>query len=83
MPEGRSKINDDTARRKMRDATTRPTTAFRKFCPAVGIVRGREARIVRQLTETLPMLSAVLDQKHENVSSDEEHDIDSGEEEDE
>ena len=46
----------------------------------VGVVRGREARIIRQLTEILPMVNVVLDQKYENDTSDEEDDIDSSEE---
>ena len=46
----------------------------------VGIVRGREARIIRQLTEILPDLNAELDQKYESDSSDEEDESDSSEE---
>ena len=53
---------------------------FEVIADYVGIVRGREARIIRQLTEILPILNVVLDQKYENVSSDEEYDINSGEE---
>ena len=48
----------------------------------VGIVRGREARIIRQLTEILPDLNAELDQKYENDSSDEEDDSTTSEEDD-
>ena len=46
----------------------------------VGIVGGREARIIRQLTEISPMLNVALDQKYENDTSDEEDDSDSSEE---
>lgn len=46
-----------------------------------GVVRGREARIIRQLTEILPDLNVELDQKYEIDSSDEEDDSDSSEEE--
>ena len=47
----------------------------------VGVVRGREARIIRQLTEILPVINVVLNQEYENDSSDEEDDIDSSEDE--
>ena len=46
----------------------------------VGVVRGREARIIRQLTEILPELNVKLDQRYENDSSEEEDDSTSSEE---
>ena len=55
---------------------------FEMIADYAGIVRGREARIIRQLTEILPDLNVELDQMHDYGSLAEEDDIDYSSEED-